>query len=174
MAEPGEPQQPQQSQQTSLLSAEAQSFVEGVGAYFERFALPRIGGCLLGLLLVVDRPLSLDDMANTLGVSRASVSTNMRLILAIGLAELVTLPGDRRDYYRFTDDAWEQAMLIDMEGVQALRRLAARGLEVIKTSENTAREHLDELIAFSDLALEERRVTLERWRGFQRAKREKK
>ena len=174
MADPDESQQMQQMQQTSLLSAEAQSFVEGVGAYFERFALPRIGGRLLGLLLVVDRTLSLDDMANTLGVSRASVSTNMRLILAIGLAELVTLPGDRRDYYQFTDDAWEQAMLIDMEGVQALRRLAVRGLEVITTSENTAREHLDELIAFSDLALEERRVTLERWRGFQRTKREKK
>ena len=165
MTAPPEPQ---------FLSAETQRFVESMGVYFERYALPRIGGRLLGLLLVADRALSLDDLASILSVSRASVSTNMRLILAIGLAELVTLPGDRRDYYRFTDDAWEQAMLIDMEGVQALRRLAARGLEVIKTSENTAREHLDELIAFSDLALEERRVTLERWRGFQRTEREKK
>ena len=177
MAEPAEPaehQQSQQAQQTSLLSAEAQSFVENMGVYFERYALPRIGGRLLGLLLVVDRPLSLDDMANALGVSRASVSTNMRLILAIGLEELVTLPGDRRDYYQFTNDAWGRSVLIDMDGVRSLRLLAERGLEVIESTDNTAREHLDDLIAFCDLVLEERQTTLERWRGLQRAKRGKK
>ena len=174
MAEPAESQQAQQAQPPSLLSAEAQSFVENMGVYFERYALPRIGGRLLGLLLVVDRPLSLDDMANTLGVSRASVSTNMRLILAIGLAELVTRPGDRRDYYRFTDDAWGRSILIDMEGVRSLRLLAERGLGAVETTDNTAREHLDDLIAFCDLVLEERQTTLERWRGLQRAKREKK
>ena len=177
MAEPAEPAELQQSaslQPSSLLSTEAQTFVENMGVYFERYALPRIGGRLLGLLLVVDRPLSLDDMANTLGVSRASVSTNMRLILAIGLAELVTRPGDRRDYYQFTDDAWERSMLIDMEGVRSLRLLAERGLEAAETTENTAREHLDELIEYCDLVLEERQTTLERWRGLQRAKREKK
>ena len=174
MAEPAESQQAQQAQPPSLLSAEAQSFVENMGVYFERYALPRIGGRLLGLLLVVDRPLSLDDMANTLGVSRASVSTNMRLILAIGSAKLVTRPGDRRDYYQVTGDAWERAMLIDMEGVQSLRHIAEQGLEVMKSSDNTTQEHLEGLIEFCDLMLEERRVTLERWRGLQRAKREKK
>ena len=174
MAEPAESQQAQQAQPPSLLSAEAQSFVENMGVYFERYALPRIGGRLLGLLLVVDRPLSLDDMANTLGVSRASVSTNMRLILAIGLAELVTLQGDRRDYYQFTNDAWGRSVLIDMDGVRSLRLLAERGLEVIESTDNTAREHLDDLIAFCDLVLEERQTTLERWRGLQRAKRGKK
>ena len=155
------------------ITAAAQTFVEGVGVYFERFALPRIGGRLLGLLLVIDKPLSLDDLASILSVSRASVSTNMRLIQAIGLAELVTRPGDRRDYYQFTHDAWERSMLIDMESIQTLRQLADRGLEAIATSENTAREHLDNLIRFCDLALEERRATLERWRALQQAKREK-
>jgi DNA-binding transcriptional regulator GbsR (MarR family) len=164
MSEPPEPRP---------LSAEAQSFVESMGVYFERYALPRIGGRLLGLLLVADRALSLDDLANTLSVSRASVSTNMRLVLAIGLAELVTRPGDRRDYYQFTSDAWERSILIDMEGVTALSRLAKRGLEAIESSENTAREHLDNLIEYCDLVLAERHATLERWRALQRTNREK-
>lgn len=164
MSEPPEPQP---------LSAEAQSFVESMGVYFERYALPRIGGRLLGLLLVADRPLSLDDLAGILNVSRASVSTNMRLILAIGLAELVTRPGDRRDYYQFTHDAWERSILIDMEGIQSLRRLAERGLNAIESSENTAREHLDNLIEYCDLVLGERHATLERWRALHLAKRKK-
>jgi DNA-binding transcriptional regulator GbsR (MarR family) len=152
------------------LSAEAQTFVESMGVYFERYALPRIGGRLLGLLLVADRSLSLDDLASILRVSRASVSTNMRLILAIGSAKLVTRPGDRRDYYQITHDAWERSILIDMDGIQSLRRLAEHGLEAIATSENTAREHLDDLIEFCELVLEERQTTLERWRALQRAK----
>jgi DNA-binding transcriptional regulator GbsR (MarR family) len=155
------------------LSDEAQTFVESMGVYFERYALPRIGGRLLGLLLVADRPLSLDDLAGILSVSRASVSTNMRLVLAIGLAELVTHPGDRRDYYQFTHDAWERSIVIDMEGIQALRRLAERGVDAIESSENTAREHLDTLIEFCELVMAERQTTLERWRALQRAKREK-
>ncbi len=163
MTAPPEPQ---------FLSAETQRFVESMGVYFERYALPRIGGRLLGLLLVADRALSLDDLASILSVSRASVSTNMRLILAIGLGELVTQPGDRRDYYQFSHDAWERSVLIDMEGVRALRKLAERGLEAIESSENVAREHLDTMIEFTDLVLTERQNTLERWRALQAAKRE--
>jgi len=152
------------------LSAEALSFVESMGVNFERYALPRIGGRLLGLLLVADGPLSLDDLASILRVSRASVSTNVRLILTIGLAELVTRPGDRRDYYQFTLNAWERVMLLDMEGVQAWRKLAERGLEAIESSAITAREHLDEMIAFCDLMLGTLQATLERWRALQQAK----
>lgn len=163
MTAPPEPQ---------FLSAETQRFVESMGVYFERYALPRIGGRLLGLLLVADRALSLDDLASILSVSRASVSTNMRLILAIGLGELVTQPGDRRDYYQFSHDAWERSVLIDMEGVRALRKLAERGLEAIESSDNVAREHLDTMIEFTDLVLTERQNTLERWRALQAAKRE--
>ena len=163
MTAPPEPQ---------FLSAETQRFVESMGVYFERYALPRIGGRLLGLLLVADRALSLDDLASILSVSRASVSTNMRLILAIGLAELVTQPGDRRDYYQFSHDAWERSIVIDMEGIHALRKMAERGLGAIESSENVAREHLDTLIEFCDLVLAERQTTLERWRALQQAKRE--
>ncbi len=164
--------QPPPDARPQPLSVEAQAFVESMGVYFERFALPRIGGRLLGLLLVADRPLSLDDLASILSVSRASVSTNMRLILAIGWADLVTQRGDRKDYYQFTHDAWERSILIDMESIQSLRQMAEHGAGVIESSENTARDHLDTLIEFCDMVLEERQTTLERWRALQQAKRE--
>jgi DNA-binding transcriptional regulator GbsR (MarR family) len=173
MSQPQPQQKPQAPPlQVQPLSPEAQAFVESMGVYFERYTLSRIGGRLLGLLLVADRPLSLDDLANILSVSRASVSTNMRLILATGLAELMTLPGDRHDYYQFTHDTWERALLIDIDATHLLRKLAERGLEAIATSENTAREHLDSMIEFCDLALADRRATLERWRALRQAKRE--
>jgi DNA-binding transcriptional regulator GbsR (MarR family) len=153
------------------LSPALQQFIEGMGLYFERFELPRIGGRILGLLLVADRPLSLDDLANTLRVSRASISTNMRLITASSLAEQISLPGDRRDYYRFGPDTWERALRTELDSIGWLRRMAERGLAAASASESAAREHLDDLLEFCDLLMVDRRTTIERWRALLESKR---
>jgi DNA-binding transcriptional regulator GbsR (MarR family) len=147
------------------LSPGLREFIESMGIYFERYALSRIGGRILGLLLISDRPLSLDDMARMLRVSRASVSTNMRLLTASSLAQQVSFPGDRRDYYRYGPDTWERALLTELEGVQWLRRLAERGLVAASTSEIAARDKLEVLLEFCDLLTEDRRKTIERWRA---------
>ena len=63
--------------------------------YFESYGIPRIGGRILGLLLVADEPLSADSIASVLRVSCASVSTNFKLLLTSSLAEKVTFAGDR-------------------------------------------------------------------------------
>jgi DNA-binding transcriptional regulator GbsR (MarR family) len=149
------------------LSSSLREFIESMGIYFERYGLPRIGGRILGLLMVADRPLSLDDMASTLHVSRASVSTNMRLIAASSLADHVSLPGDRRDYYRFGRDTWERALKTEVEGIVLLRRIAERGLAAVSDTENTAREHLEEALEFCDLLVNDRQRTIERWRALQ-------
>lgn len=146
------------------LSPEIQEFIESMGVWFEKYSLPRIGGRLLGLLIVTEQELSLDDFATTLHVSRASVSTNIRLVMATGLAELVTHPGDRRDYYRFASNAWERALLADIEGTLAFRRMAERGLAAVHGSQDSATEHLTSMIEFCDVVLEDRQATLKRWR----------
>lgn len=146
-------------------------FIESMGMYFERFALSRIGGRILGLLLISDRPLSLDDMAKVLRVSRASVSTNMRLLTASSLAEQVSFPGDRRDYYRYGPDTWERALLTDLEAMRWLRRLGERGLAAAGSSEIAARDHLEVLLEFCDLVIADRRKTIERWHALIESKR---
>ncbi len=142
-----------------------------MGIYFERFGLARIGGRILGLLMVADRPLSLDDMATMLQVSRASISTNMRLITASNLAEQVSLPGDRRDYYRFGPDTWERALTTELDAIVWLRRIGEDGLVAARASESTAREHLEELLEMCDLLMRDRRETIERLRALKKAKR---
>ncbi|MFI5273627.1 MAG: GbsR/MarR family transcriptional regulator [Ktedonobacterales bacterium] len=147
------------------LSPALREFIMSMGVYFERYGLSRIGGRILGLLIVVDRPLSLDDMATTLQVSRASISTNMRLITASSLAEQISLPGDRRDYYRFAPDTWERALVTELDGIQRLRRIGERGLAAASASESTAREHLEGLLQFCDLLISDRRKTIARLRA---------
>lgn len=155
------------------LSPEIQQVIESIGLYFEQYGLPRIGGRLVGLLLFADRPLTLDAMAGALGVSRASVSTNIRVLAQLGIAEPVGLPGDRRDYYRFGEDAWERGLIVRMDAAERSRRIAERGLTGVAPDDDVARGRLAEMLAFCAFLLDEERTRLERWRALRRAMRER-
>lgn len=146
------------------LSDSLQQFIESMGVFFERYGISRIGGRMLGLLMVSERDLSLDDIAGTLGVSRASVSTNARMLILYGMAQLVTRPGDRRDYYRLPPDTWARATEAEMDAILTMRRIAESGLAAARASDRAATEHLEDMIAYSDLMLEDRRSVLEHWR----------
>ena len=79
-------------------------FVERMGLFWETEGLPRIAGRLFGFLVLQREPCSLDAMATALGVSKASVSTDVRKLERVGLVERHARPGDRRDYYAVTLD----------------------------------------------------------------------
>jgi DNA-binding MarR family transcriptional regulator len=152
------------------LSPEIQRFIEAIGGYFTQYGLPRIAGRLLGLAMVVDRPLTLDDMAAALGVSRASVSTNIRLIESVGFVDRVTIPKDRRDYYRCSSDPWEARIRSGIVQIDALGAIARRGLAAVAEGETYARAHLEDLAEFCEFLLEEERGLLQRWRAYREAR----
>lgn len=80
--------------------------IEDFGLYFEQYGLPRILGRIYGLLMITNDPvLGLDQMAEQLGISKASASTCARQLQTFTLIEKVSLPGNRRDYYRVSPDA---------------------------------------------------------------------
>jgi DNA-binding transcriptional regulator GbsR (MarR family) len=74
-------------------------FIEQMGVMTEDEGFPRIAGRIFGYLLLAKNERSLDEIAEELGVSRASVSTDARRLSQMGLLERRSRPGDRRDYY---------------------------------------------------------------------------
>lgn len=101
-------------------------FIERVGQHFESEGMSRIGGRILGYLLLQKEQRSLDEIAEALQVSKASVSSNTRFLESYGLLERVTLPGDRRDYYALGD--MHQRMLDRrVKSLQALVQLLSEG-----------------------------------------------
>ena len=82
-------------------------FIDTWGETSESYGMTRIAGLVEGLLLVSREPLSLDDMAEQLEVSKASVSTNVRLLERFKIARRVFNRGDRRNYYELRGDLWE-------------------------------------------------------------------
>lgn len=99
------------------------SFIERFGLQFEANGFPRIAGRIFGLLLVADEPLSLDDIAEKLEVSKASVSTDARRLAQHGIVELVSRTGDRRDYYRIGHDAFARSMRLRLESIRNFHSL---------------------------------------------------
>ena len=88
-----------------LMHRDVAQFIERMGLLWEQEGLTRIAGRIFGLALVSPDPCSLDEIAEALGVSKASVSNDARMLEKLGFVERVSLPGDRRDYYRITRDS---------------------------------------------------------------------
>lgn len=87
-----------------------ETFVERLGVILETDGLPRIAGRLFGVLILSPEPLSLDELARRLGVSKASVSVDARLLEQRGVLERVSLPGDRKDYYAMAPDLFRRSL----------------------------------------------------------------
>jgi DNA-binding transcriptional regulator GbsR (MarR family) len=92
------------------LNPDLWQFIENIARYYEGYGIPRIGGRMFALLLVMPTPLSAEQIAELLKASRSSVSTNVRGLVANGWVEKVTVLGDRTEYYRFSPTAWDRVI----------------------------------------------------------------
>lgn len=85
------------------------SMVDGLGQLAEYFGFSKVMGQLYGALLMSTGPLCLDDLMGKLGISKASVSMNMRTLEHMGMVRQVWVRGrgDRRKYYEAETDFWQ-------------------------------------------------------------------
>ena len=121
-------------------------YVEDFGLYFEQFGLARTAGRMLGWLLVCDPPhQTMDELVEVLQVSKSSISTTSRLLIYIGLVSKVSFPGERKDFYRISEDAWVQGWEAKNNQTTEMKQMAARGLELLPEDETERRERLQEM-----------------------------
>ena len=78
--------------------------VEAGGRTAQTFGLNRLFGQMYTLLYLSDAPQSLDELAEQLGVSKASVSIAARQLESWGAVRRVWKKGDRRDFYEAETD----------------------------------------------------------------------
>lgn len=108
-------------------------FIEQLGRLAQGEGLSRTAGRMMALLIVAGTPLAIDDFAGRLKVSRASVSTNSRLLQSLSIAQLVSQPGDRRDYLRISGDPSSALLNLGLQRMRSMHRaineirLALRG-----------------------------------------------
>ncbi|GIP19177.1 hypothetical protein J40TS1_48190 [Paenibacillus montaniterrae] len=142
---------------------EKQVFVEKLGIYYEDYGIPRIGGRILGLALVANQPISAEQMANLLKVSRGSVSTNVRLLVSMGLLEKVSAIGDRADYYSVSESIWDNAIKTRIDGFKNLKKIVEQGLNAVEGSSNANKKFVEMLLWVDNMISSHEKLLLE-WR----------
>jgi len=150
------------------LDAKARGFVERVGAIGRSLNAPPAAGRLLALLLLSEKPVSLDEACRLLGASKGPLSTHARSLLAVGLVHRVKYPRDRRDYYEVAPGTFERQLSLRAADLRAWREVAASGLEVVETGDGLARARLEEMRQLCSFLAEQMEATLETWRARRR------
>jgi DNA-binding transcriptional regulator GbsR (MarR family) len=144
------------------MTPELHRFIQHMGGYFEGSGVPRIGGLILGLLIISHVPLSAEQIATALKISRASISTNFRLLAAAGLAERFTSHADRTTYYTFPASAWEQILHMGTQRTLAFRRIIQEGLAAVP-GQDVAHYRLELAEDLSNSLLDLYRKVVEDW-----------
>jgi DNA-binding transcriptional regulator GbsR (MarR family) len=109
-------------------------FIEGIGAASATSGvLTQLQGRIFAVLFLEDHPLSLDEIADALHLSKSNISINIRGLVEWHLVRRVSVPNSRKDHYEAASDFWRVMQEI-ME-----RRFRWNIRQVIATCEETSR-----------------------------------
>jgi len=143
---------------------EEKHFAEEVGLFFEQSGMPRMAGRILGWLLISDPPhQTTGELSEALMASKGSISTMTRLLIRIGLIERISLPGQRRDCFRFKPGAWHQLFKESLVQTTSARQLAEHGLELLEGKTHVNRQWLEEMRDMYAFLEREFPALVERW-----------
>src|SRR5512140_2076813 len=112
----------------------AQQFVEAWGAMGALWGINRSVARVHALLMASEAPLSLDEIAEKLRISKGNASMSLRELRTFGVVRQVEAPGDRRDFYVTEPDVWTMFFRILRErkrrefdpALEAIHRLLAQ------------------------------------------------
>lgn len=124
------------------------NFIELMGLLAQEDQTPRIAGRIMGLMVVEAGPHGLQEMAERLKVSKASISTNVRMLADRGMLRRVGHAGDRQDYYELLPHPY--TTMLDV-AAQRMRRRAdaiAEAAAKVPAERADARTRIDELADF--------------------------
>lgn len=143
------------------------STVAGLGRLAGFFGFSDVMGRLYGILLLNPEPMSLDELAEGLQISKGSVSMNMRSLERWGMAKEVWVRGERKKYYMAESDLWTVIRNVlsgrEMREVQLALEVLGDSVEQLKQAEHELTpeeqdqaayflERIDDLRAFFQLA----------------------
>src|SRR5699024_2057382 len=117
--------------------------MESIAQNMHLYGQPPSAGRQYGMLFFENKPMTLDDMVNELGMSKTSMSTSIRSLAEAKLVERVWERGVRKDLYKVTDDwyqnfidtfsqRWGRSISVHQSAI----RKSARELQKIVDNEN--------------------------------------
>jgi DNA-binding transcriptional regulator GbsR (MarR family) len=144
-------------------SPAVERFVERLGLASQSEGLPRISGRLLAYLMISGEPCGFDELAKALRVSRASVSTNTRVLESLGVIERVSRPGVRGDYYQLGEDPYGRLVQGALRRLHRMKDLLGDARRTFPASLADAALRVAEMEAFYELQIRHAEAAQEEW-----------
>ena len=153
------------------MKPEEGEFVDRLGLFFEMLGGPRTMGRVYGWLMICEPPQqSLSQLATTLSVSKASVSTVARQLQEGGLIE--RLPSATRQHlYRVTPGGFTSVLNVQLSRMKLGIDAATYGLSLLDDERTEQRERLEDFRDFCEFSAQDYREELMRRWGDYRAHR---
>ena len=129
---------------TATTDSATNRIIERIGVVLDADGHSRIAGRVFGLLFLSGDDLSLDEIAERLDVSKGSVSIEVRRLADRGVLELVSRPGDRRDYYRVPWDVFARTMENRLARWRSLHEVIAEAGDTIRLRDARVRQRIDD------------------------------
>jgi len=89
------------------LDSTTQKFIIHWGEMGSRWGINRTIAQIHALLYISSEPLTAEEISETLGVARSTVSTGLRELQSWNVVKIVHVLGDRRDHFEVMGDVWE-------------------------------------------------------------------
>jgi DNA-binding transcriptional regulator GbsR (MarR family) len=137
------------------LAPAVERFVLHWGDMGSRWGINRSVAQIHALLYLAERPLTAEDIADTLGMARSNVSNSLKELGAWKLIRRAPVMGDRRDHYEAETDLWEMVARIaqgrkerEIDPAAAAIRACRASAEADANVSPVARRRLEEMERF--------------------------
>ena len=137
-------------------------FILHWGEMGDRWGVNRSVSQIHGLLYLADKPMTAEDIAETLGMARSNVSNSLKELLSWDLIRRVPVLGDRRDHFEAETDIWEIAARIaagrkerEIDPALAALRACVSDAATDPAMSRVAAKRLKDMLTFTEL--------VERW-----------
>src|SRR5687767_13630325 len=144
---------------TAPLKGAARKFILHWGEMGARWGINRTVAQIHALLLLSDRALPAEEIAETLEIARSNVSTSIRELQNWGIIRLVHVAGDRRDHFESLKDVYEMFRIIarerrrrEIDPTIGLLRECIAEADKPKSADAYTQERLTELLEFFEIA----------------------
>src|SRR5437588_2894290 len=110
------------------------------------------------LLFLSEKPMTAEDIVDTLGLARSNVSNSIKELLGWNLIRRVPIRGDRRDHFEAETDIWEVFLRVaagrkerEIDPAVAVLRTCTADAERDASVSPTARARLKDMLGFIEM-----------------------
>lgn len=122
-----------------------------------RWGVNRTLAQIHAVLYLSPKPLTAEEIAQTLSVARSHVSTSLWELQSWGVVKVVHVMGDRRDHFESLKDVWQMFEIVlderkrrEIDPTLKVLRECRAALEESKESDAHTKERLQQMLDFFD------------------------